>query len=135
MPIYEYHCADCRRPVSLLVMRISDPATPHCPRCGGERLTRLLSRFATIRSEDDRLESLADPTQLGDLDENDPRSMARWMKKMGGELGDDAGEDWDAMVDEAVEQEAGGDDTRSAGRFDSGDSGQSGGSGDSGEDL
>ncbi len=105
MPIYEYHCADCRRRVSLLVMRISSPDTPHCPRCGGERLTRLMSRFATLRSEDDRLESLADPSHLGGLDENDPRSVARWMKKMGGELGEDVGEDWDSMVDEAVDEE------------------------------
>jgi putative FmdB family regulatory protein len=110
MPIYEYHCADCRRGVSLLVRRISSPESPRCPRCGGERLTRLLSRFATLRSEDDRLESIADPSSLGDLDENDPKSVARWMKKMGSELGEDAGEDWDEMVDEAVEQEeAGGD--------------------------
>jgi len=108
MPIYEYHCADCRRRVSMLVMRISDPATPHCPRCGGQRLTRLMSRFATIRSENDRLESLADPGQLGDLDENDPRSVARWMKKMGGAMGDDVGEDWNEMVDEVTEQEVGG---------------------------
>jgi hypothetical protein len=88
-------------------MRISDPTPPRCPRCDGLHLTRLMSRFATIRSEDDRLESLADPSQLGDLDENDPRSVARWMKKMGGAMGDDAGEDWDEMVDEATEQEAG----------------------------
>src|SRR5262245_2940431 len=79
MPIYEYHCADCRRRVSLLVMRISAPEPPQCPRCGGAQLTRLMSRFATLRSEDDRLESLADPGQLGDLDESDPRSVARWM--------------------------------------------------------
>jgi hypothetical protein len=94
--------------VSLLVMRISDPTPPRCPRCNGEHLTRLLSRFATLRSEDDRLDSLADPGQLGDLDEGDPRSVARWMKKMGGELGEDVGEDWDDMVDEAVEEEASG---------------------------
>ncbi|HEV8310689.1 MAG TPA: zinc ribbon domain-containing protein [Methylomirabilota bacterium] len=106
MPIYEYRCADCRRQVSLLVMRISDPEPPRCPRCGGEHLTRLLSRFATIRSEDDRLESLADPGALGDIDENDPKSVARWMKKMGSELGDDAGEDWGEMVDEAMDEEA-----------------------------
>jgi putative FmdB family regulatory protein len=121
MPIYEYQCADCRRSVSLLVMRISDPGTPHCPRCGGERLTRLLSRFATIRSEDARLDSLADPGQLGDLDESDPRSMARWMKKMGGELGEDAGEDWDAMVDEAVDQEVSGGETEADAAGDTGD--------------
>lgn len=108
MPIYEYHCADCRRRVSLLVMRISDPTPPRCPRCGGEHLTRLLSRFATVRSEEDRLDALADPSRLSDLDEDDPKSVGRWMKKMGSELGDDAGEDWGEMVDEAVEEEAGG---------------------------
>ena len=108
MPIYEYHCAACRRRVSLLVMRISDPEPPRCPRCGGQQLTRLMSRFATLRSEDSRLESLADPSQIGDLDENDPRSVARWMKKMGSELGEDVGEDWDGMVEEAMEEEEGG---------------------------
>ena len=108
MPIYEYDCADCRRRVSRLVMRISDPEPPSCPRCGGARLTRLMSRFARLRSEDDRLESLADPSQLGGLDENDPQSVARFMKKMGGELGEDTGEDWDQMVDEAMEEEGGG---------------------------
>jgi putative FmdB family regulatory protein len=122
MPIYEYRCADCRRVVSLFLMRIADSATARCPRCGGEHLTRLLSRFATVRSEDDRLESLADPSQLGDIDESDPRSVARWMKKMGGELGDEAGGgDWDEMVDEAVEQEVGGGEGEAAGAADSGD--------------
>jgi putative FmdB family regulatory protein len=105
MPIYEYHCADCRRSVSLLVLRISDPSPPHCPRCGGEHLRRLMSRFATIRSEEDRLDSLADPSSLGDLNEDDPRSVARWMKRMGNEMGEDLGDD----VDEALEEEAGSD--------------------------
>jgi putative FmdB family regulatory protein len=108
MPIYEYRCEDCRRQVSLLVMRISNAETPHCPRCGSDHLTRLMSRFSRVRSEDARIESLADPSNLGDLDENDPRSVGRWMKKMGGELGEDTGEDWDSMVDEAMEEEAGG---------------------------
>ncbi len=106
MPIYEYHCADCRRAVSLLVMRISDPTPPRCPRCGGERLHRLMSRFATVRSEEDRLDSLADPSAMGDVDENDPKSVARWMKKMGSEMGDDLGDDWGDSIDEAMEEEA-----------------------------
>ena len=105
MPIYEYHCADCRRTGRLLVMRISDPAPPVCPRCGGTQLRRLMSRFATVRSEEDRLDSLADPSSLGGLDEDDPKSVAKWMKKMGNEMGEDLGDD----VDEALEQEAGGD--------------------------
>jgi hypothetical protein len=64
-----------------------------------------MSRFATVRSEEDRLDSLADPSSLGDLDEDDPKSVAKWMKKMGNEMGEDLGDD----VDEALDQEAGGD--------------------------
>ena len=106
MPIYEYHCQDCRRRVSIFVRSISNPGKPTCPRCNGPHLERLMSRFARIRSEDDRLDSLADPSSLGDLDENDPASVARWAKKMWKELGDDLGEDFDQMMEEAVEEEA-----------------------------
>jgi hypothetical protein len=69
-------------------------------------MTRLISRVARVRSEESRLESLADPTKLAGLDENDPAGMARWMKRMGKELGEDMGEDIDAMVDEALEEES-----------------------------
>jgi hypothetical protein len=64
-----------------------------------------MSRFATVRSEEDRLDSLADPSSLGDLNEDDPKSVARWMKKMGSEMGEDLGDD----VDQALEEEADGD--------------------------
>ncbi|HEU4684202.1 MAG TPA: hypothetical protein VFS39_06850 [Nitrospira sp.] len=40
------------------------------------------------------MESLAEPDALGGLDENDPQSMARFMKKMGDEMGEDLGDDW-----------------------------------------
>jgi putative FmdB family regulatory protein len=91
MPIYEYECHGCRRRVSLLVLRPSAAEAPTCPRCGSQALSRLMSRFATVKSEDARMDALADSSSLGDLDENDPSSVARFMKKMGRELGDDLG--------------------------------------------
>ena len=102
MPIYEYECGGCRRRVSLLVLTPSRAADPRCPRCGSAELTRLMSRFATVKSEDARLDSLSDPSTYGDLDENDPASMARFMKRMGDEMGEDLGEDVDAAMDEAM---------------------------------
>ena len=104
MPIYEYDCHDCRRRVSLLVRSLSATATPACPRCGSTTLTRLMSRFATVKSEEARLESLAEGGGMGDLDENDPASVARFMKKMGQEFGDDLGDDFGSAVDEAVSE-------------------------------
>jgi len=109
MPIYEYECHDCHRRVSLLVLRPSAAASPTCPRCGGSALSRLMSRFATVKSEEARLDALTDSSSLGDLDENNPASVARFMKKMGREFGDDLGDDFESAMDEAMEEgEAGG---------------------------
>jgi putative FmdB family regulatory protein len=105
MPIYEYRCADCRKKSTVLTLRITEAVDAVCEHCGGRNMTRLMSRFATPRSEESRLDSLADPDKLGGLDENDPKSMARWMREMGKELGEDAGDDFEQMVDE---MEAGG---------------------------
>ncbi len=105
MPIYEYICRDCRKKSSFLVMKINEPFDAKCRRCGSSNLERVMSRFATVRSEESRLESLADPSKWSGFDENDPKSMARFMKKMGRELGEDLGDDFDQMIEEA-EQEA-----------------------------
>ena len=102
MPIYEYDCRDCRKRVSLLVLRPSATASPVCPVCGGSALSRLMSRFATVKSEDARLDALAESPSFGDLDENNPASVARFMKKMGREFGDDLGDDFESAMDEAV---------------------------------
>jgi len=113
MPIYEYECGDCRRRVSLLVLRPSVAPAPTCPRCGGTSLSRLMSRFATVKSEDARLDALADSSSFGDLNEDDPASVARFMKKMGREFGDDLGGDFNEAVDEAM-AETDGDDSDGA---------------------
>jgi hypothetical protein len=65
-----------------------------------------MSRFATVKSEEARLDALADSSSLGDLDENNPASVARFMKKMGREFGDDLGDDFESAMDEAMEEGA-----------------------------
>jgi putative FmdB family regulatory protein len=100
MPIYEYQCRHCRKRSTVLVLNPLRPAAATCQHCGSPDLDRLLSRFAAPKSEEARLESLADPGSLGGLDENDPHSVARFMKKMGEEMGEDVG-DVDAMMEES----------------------------------
>jgi putative FmdB family regulatory protein len=107
MPIYEYECQECHRRSSFLIYRISDPFEPHCKKCRSKEVKRLISRVNVHRSEESRLESLADPSSLAGLDEKDPRSIAKWMKKMGKEFGEEmGGEDMDQMVEEAMEEES-----------------------------
>ena len=80
---------------------------PACPRCGGLALTRLMSRFATVKAKTPVSSRSPIPPRLGDLDENDPASVARLMKKMGQEFGDDLGDDFESAVDEAMAESDG----------------------------
>jgi hypothetical protein len=82
-----------------------------------------------LRSEDSRLDSLADPSEWGDVDENDPRSMARAMRRMGQEMG----EDMPAEFDEVVDRLEGGEDPDSIEQGMPGLGG--GGDADAGDDL
>ena len=107
MPIYEYTCQDCHRRVSLLWRSFADAQDREavCPRCGGKQLTRLISRVAVLRSEglrseDSRPDDLSGPDGLlGEgLDENDPKSLARFMRKMADETGEDLGPEFEEVV-------------------------------------
>ena len=107
MPIYEYECRGCSRRVSLLVRSMASREAPRCPRCGSADLSRLMSRFATPKSEDARLEAAADPSQYGDIDENDPQAVARFVKRMGDEMGEDLGDDLGEAMEAASGEEGG----------------------------
>jgi putative FmdB family regulatory protein len=102
MPIYEYRCAACRRRSSLFYQSFAaaERVEPHCEHCGSTNVSRLVSRVALLKSEESRLDDLADDAALADVDENDPRSIARWARKMGEQLGDEAGDDFREMVDQ-----------------------------------
>jgi putative FmdB family regulatory protein len=101
MPIYEYQCDECGRRMSVLTMRVSEQVDAACRHCGSRKLSRLMSRFATLRSEERRLDALADPSHYSDVDENDPKSIARMMKRIGREMGEEVqGPEFDEAIEE-----------------------------------
>lgn len=104
MPIYEYRCQNCQRRFSVFWRTLSavDNDKVYCKRCGSHEIARLISKVRMVRSETSRMEDFADPGSLGDFDENDPKSMGRFMRKMINELGDEAGDlgdDFEEVVD------------------------------------
>jgi putative FmdB family regulatory protein len=108
MPIYEYRCSKCGKKSEFITLRVSEPVPEVCTHCRSESIRRIPSRVRVRLSEETRMERLADPSRFGGLDENDPKSMAKFMKSMSREMGDDMGEDMDvdAMVEEAMQEEA-----------------------------
>jgi len=103
MPLYEYRCSDCGKKTTLLFRSRDEKSDLLCSHCGGKRLRRLFSRFVSPKSEEARLERLADPSGWGGLDENDPKSVAQWTRKLGKEMGEDFGGDLDAMAEGGME--------------------------------
>lgn len=49
MPIYEFACPKCRKIFNFLSKRINPDRIPVCPKCGNERMTKEVSRFAMPR--------------------------------------------------------------------------------------
>ncbi|MDR3706877.1 MAG: zinc ribbon domain-containing protein [Capsulimonadaceae bacterium] len=100
MPLYEYTCKRCGRRFTWLVGVVASSEPPTCDRCGGQNAERrTASRFARVRSEADAIDALADTDLSGDPD--DPATMRKWMREMGGAAGESLGDDFDEYVDSA----------------------------------
>jgi len=100
MPTYEYRCLDCRKRAAIYQSYADYGRVPvACPHCGSARLERRIGRVRVARSEESRLDTLSDPSDWGDVDENDPRSVARMMRRMGSEMGEDMPAEFDEVVD------------------------------------
>lgn len=103
MPLYDYLCLDCHRRFEIY-MSYAEYGTRsvQCPHCQSLHVRRRLPRVRLARSEEDRIESLADdfsdPGALEGLEE-DPRAMGRFMRKMSQELGEEMPPEFDEVVE------------------------------------
>ena len=98
MPIYEFRCQHCRRRSSVFTRTIGGVVEAVCSHCGSREMSRLISKVAVLRSGDDAFAGL-DESSLGDLDENDPRSMARWLRQMSRQAGEPLDAEMESELD------------------------------------
>lgn len=100
MPVYEFHCLECGRHVRhIYSFSEYDTATPTCTHCGSENLKRHIGSVSIAKSEESRMDNLLDESGLASLDEEDPRALGRFMRKMSNEMGEDLGEEFGEVVD------------------------------------
>lgn len=85
MPIYEFRCEDCRKRSSVFTRTMGDEVSATCEHCGSPRTSRLFSRVAVHRGGGG---SGFDESSLADVDENDPRSMAKWIRRTHRDMGE-----------------------------------------------
>ena len=97
MPVYEFYCEDCHTVFNFRARRVNTDRLPDCPKCGRPRLERQLSLFAISsgRTDSDGDEPLPDlddaameramtalASEADGIDEDDPKQVARMMRKL-----------------------------------------------------
>ena len=100
MPYYDYRCQSCTKAVRLFIAYADyDTTQPQCPHCAGKELKRRVSRIALAKSDDSRLDTMMDDASLSGLEDEDPRSLGRFMRKMSRDMGEDLGHEFNEVVD------------------------------------
>ena len=99
MPTYDYTCNSCRKRFDVFQSYSEYGTKPvHCSHCGSSDIRRRPPRIRILKSEESRLEQMADPSMLENL-EDDPKALGQMMRKMGSEMGEELPPEFDEVVD------------------------------------
>jgi putative FmdB family regulatory protein len=99
MPVYQYRCLSCKKRFEVFMSYKDYGVKPlACPHCQSEQVQRRIGRIRVAKSEDSRMDDLVDPSGLEGL-EDDPRALGKMMRKMSNEMGEDAGPEFNEVID------------------------------------
>ena len=73
---------------------------PSCQHCSSGNLTRLISKVSFHRSWGDSLNWAPDSGYPNEADQEDPRRMAQWMRRMQKEMGEEVTPEFEEMLGE-----------------------------------
>ena len=71
----------------------------HCIHCESNNVRRRMTKVRIAKSDDSRMESAADDFSGMEGIEDDPKALARMMRKMGGEMGEELPAEFNDVVD------------------------------------
>lgn len=102
MPIFEFRCTTCGAKFATLVGMTADSNNVACPTCGSSEAQKLVSRFRTGKSEDARIDELADRLeQYGEP--SGGREMREMVREMGKAMDDDMADEMEDMFEADME--------------------------------
>ncbi len=100
MPTYDYVCLSCHQRFDVF-LSYSEYGVKKiiCTLCGSADVKRRLNRIRVLKSEDSRMESMADDLSGFEGLEDDPKALGSMMRKMGREMGEELPPEFDDVVD------------------------------------
>lgn len=100
MPTYDFICNDCNQRFDVFQSFAEYGKKPvFCAHCNSKNVRRRMTRVRIAKSDDSRMESMTD--EFSDMEglEEDPQAMARVMRKMGKQMGEDLPPEFNEVVD------------------------------------
>lgn len=95
MPVYSYTCEKCSvRFLRKITYENYGAAPVNCPKCGSAEVRRRIGRPRMLRGEGADLANVDNPDELAE----DPKAMARVMRQMSAETGEELGPEFDEVV-------------------------------------
>jgi len=100
MPTYDFICNACQQRFDLfMTFNEYGNKAVNCTHCGSDKVRRRMTKVRIARSDEGRLESVADDFSGFEGLEDDPKALGQMMRKMGGEMGEDLPAEFDEVVD------------------------------------
>ena len=100
MPTYDFICNKCNQRFDIfLSYKEYGKKTVTCAHCGSKDVRRRMTRVRVAKSEESRMDSMADEFSGIEGLENDPKAMGQMMRKMGKEMGEEMPPEFDEVVD------------------------------------
>ena len=100
MPTYDFICNDCNQRFDVfLTFAEYGKKTVKCSLCGSKNVRRRMTKVRIAKSEEGRMESMADDFSGFEGLEDDPKAMGRIMRKMGKEMGEELPPEFNEVVD------------------------------------
>jgi len=100
MPTYDFICNTCEKRFDVFMTFSEYGKKPvPCAHCGSDKVRRRMTRLRIAKSEEGRMESMADDFSGMQGLEEDPKALGRMMRKMGGQMGEDLPPEFDDVVD------------------------------------
>jgi putative FmdB family regulatory protein len=100
MPTYDFICNDCNQRFEVfLTFAEYGKKTVKCTLCGSKNVRRRMTKVRIAKSEESRMEAMADDFSGFEGLEEDPRAMGKMMRKLGKEMGEELPPEFDEVVD------------------------------------
>jgi predicted nucleic acid-binding Zn ribbon protein len=111
MPTYDFICNNCEKRFDVFMTfneygtlaprggRSAGEKAVQCIHCESNNVRRRMTKVRIAKSDESRMESAADDFSGMEGIEDDPKALARMMRKMGGEMGEDLPSEFNEVVD------------------------------------